>query len=58
MAYIPQFDPKRDLPNLEVVSEKRSTVLIGTTGTAAITGTTSMVRFLLGQNILVAMAIF
>jgi len=40
MAYIPQFDPKRDLPNLEVVSEKRSTVLIGTTGTAAITGTT------------------
>lgn len=39
MTYIPQFDPKRDSPELQRVSERRGTILIGTTGTAAITGT-------------------
>lgn len=40
MTYTPQFDPKIDSPELRVVSSRRSTTLIGTTGTAAITGTT------------------
>jgi hypothetical protein len=40
MVYTPQFDPKRDLPELRLVSARRSNIMIGVTGTAAITGTT------------------